>query len=91
MNNLNKTILIAVFSVLVGCVQIPPDTQERLGQLTVASSLIVDGLEYDKSSNVASYTSGKSCYQVDTASLAYISGPKDNLIQKAIHNAIRNG
>ncbi len=37
------------------------------------------------------YTTGKACYVVNPGTLAYISGPKDNLIQRAMDDAIRNG
>lgn len=91
MNSLKKILSIPVFSIVVGCVQMPPDTQERLGQFTAASTFNVRNLEYEKSKNTVSYTTGKSCYQVNMISLAYISGPKDNLLQRAMDNAIRNG
>jgi len=78
-------------SILSGCVQFPPDTNERLGQFTAASSFNVRNLEYEKGTNTVSYTTGKACYKVNRVSLAYISGPKDNLMQRAMDEAIRNG
>jgi hypothetical protein len=89
--NFNKILFIPAFSIVTGCAQLPPDTQERLGQFTAASSFNVRGLEYEKSSNTVSYATGKSCYQVNMLTLAYISGPKDNLLQRAMDNAIRDG
>ncbi|EKQ5902655.1 hypothetical protein ACEWBT_24240 [Vibrio parahaemolyticus] len=76
---------------LNGCVRMPPDTDERLGQFTAASSFNVRNLDYEESNNTSSYTKGKSCYQVNLNTLAYISGPKDNLLQRAMDDAIRNG
>lgn len=78
-------------SLISGCVQFPPDTDERLGQFTAASSFNVRNLNYEKSDNTASFTKGKSCYEVNLVSLTYISGPKDNLLQRAMDEAIRNG
>jgi len=78
-------------SILSGCVQFPPDTNERLGQFTAASSFNVRNLEYEKEADTVSYTTGKACYQVNLINLSYISGPKDNLLQRAMDEAIRNG
>ncbi len=88
-----KNISLALLGMVIlgGCVQLPPDTDERLGQFTAASSFNVRNLEYKKSNNTASHTRGKSCYQVNIATLAYISGPKDDLLQRAMDDAIRNG
>lgn len=88
-----KNISLAVLGLttLAGCAQLPPDTDERLGQFTAASSFNVRNLEYQKSNNTSSYTKGKSCYEVDLYTLAYISGPKDNFLQRAMDDAIRNG
>ena len=80
-----------LISIIAGCVQFPPDTNERLGQFTAASSFNVRNLEYEKSANTVSYTTGKACYQVNLITLAYISGPKDDLLQRAMDDAIRNG
>ncbi|MEP1449064.1 MAG: hypothetical protein ABJK37_23375 [Paraglaciecola sp.] len=82
---------IPFLSILTGCVQFPPDTNERLGQFTAASSFNVRNLEYEKGTNTVSYTKGKACYQVNLHTLVYISGPKDNLMQRAMDEAIRNG
>ncbi len=90
MNITKNALLISLLS-LTGCVQLPPDTDERLGQFTAASSFNVRNLIYKKSDNTSSYTKGKSCYQVNLQTLAYISGPKDNLLQRAMDDAIRNG
>ncbi|MGR5239150.1 hypothetical protein [Vibrio alfacsensis] len=76
---------------LSGCAQMPPDTDERLGQFTAASSFNVRNLEYQKSNKTSSFAKGKSCYEVNLVTLAYISGPKDNLLQRAMDDAIRNG
>lgn len=87
--NIIKTI--PLLSILAGCVQLPPDTNERLGQFTAASSFNVRNLEYESGTNTVSYTKGKACYQVNLITLAYISGPKDNLMQRAMDEAIRSG
>lgn len=84
MKKLNKILFIPIFSIVTGCAQLPPDTQERLGQFTAASSFNVRGLEYEKSANTVSYAIGKSCYQVNMYTLAYMSGPKDNLLQSEV-------
>ncbi|MBQ0719574.1 MAG: hypothetical protein KBT88_04700 [Gammaproteobacteria bacterium] len=34
---------------------------------------------------------GKSCYKVNPYSLIYMEGPRDNMIQRAMDEAIRNG
>ena len=88
-----KNISLAVLGLITlgGCAQMPPDTDERLGQFTAASSFNVRNLEYRKSNNTSSYTKGKSCYEVNLYTLAYVSGPKDNLMQRAMDDAIRNG
>lgn len=91
MNFKNIIITIPFISILAGCVQFPPDTNERLGQFTAASSFNVRNLEYETETNTVSYTTGKACYQVNLINLAYISGPKDNLLQRAMDEAIRNG
>ncbi|OOE33496.1 hypothetical protein BZG05_10715 [Salinivibrio kushneri] len=83
--------LVLGLTVLSGCAQMPPDTDERLGQFTAASSFNVRNLEYQKSNKTSSFTKGKSCFQVNLYSLAYVSGPKDNLLQRAMDDAIRNG
>ena len=75
----------------VGCVSFPPDTDERLGQFTAASSFDIRNLDYDKSKNTSAFVVGKSCYRVNSVSLAYEEGPKDNSIQRAMDDAIRNG
>ncbi|EGR0080322.1 hypothetical protein ACUULL_003581 [Vibrio cholerae] len=76
---------------LSGCAQMPPDTDERLGQFTAASSFNVRNLIYEKANKTSSYTKGKSCYEVNLYTLTYVSGPKDNLLQRAMDDAIRNG
>ncbi|EGQ7810957.1 hypothetical protein I6Y99_005027 [Vibrio parahaemolyticus] len=88
-----KNVSLAILGLITlgGCAQMPPDTDERLGQFTAASSFNVRNLEYQKSNNTSSYTKGKSCYEVNLYTLAYISGPKDNLLQRAMDDAIRNG
>ncbi|MBV2129226.1 hypothetical protein [Arsukibacterium indicum] len=91
MKNTNKFLSLIALSTLAGCAQLPPDTNERLGQFTAASSFNVRNLEYEKSTNTVSFTTGKSCYLVNMVTLAYISGPKDNLLQRAMDDAIRNG
>ncbi len=88
-----KNISLAILGLIMlgGCAQLPPDTDERLGQFTAASSFNVRNLEYKKSNNTSSYTKGKSCYEVNLHTLTYISGPKDNSMQRAMDDAIRNG
>ena len=76
---------------LYGCAQIPPDTDERLGQFTAASSFNVRNLNYEKDENTVSFTKGKVCYKVHLHNLMYIEGPRDNLLQRAMDDAIRNG
>jgi hypothetical protein len=87
----NTIIIIPLISVLAGCVQFPPDTNVRLGQFTAASTFNVRHLEYEKEKNTVTYSKGKVCYQVNLINLAYISGPQDNLLQRAMDDAIRNG
>ncbi|EAS40428.1 hypothetical protein C9J48_00340 [Photobacterium profundum] len=77
--------------ILSGCTSLPPDTNERLGQFTAASSYNIRNLEYEKSEGTASHVEGKVCYKVNLYTLAYMEGPKDNLLQRAMDNAIRNG
>ena len=90
--NYKKIIVVpSLLSILAGCVQMPPDTDERLGQFTAASSFNVRNLQYEKEANTVSYTTGKACYQVNPLTLVYISGPKDNMLQRAMDDAIRNG
>ena len=91
MKNLVKILSVSVVATMTGCVILPPDTQERLGQFTAVSSFNVRNLEYEKDNNTVYYTTGKSCYQVNIASLSYISGPKDDLLQRAMDDAIRAG
>ena len=91
MKILNISVALMGLMTLGGCAQMPPDTDERLGQFTAASSFNVRNLEYRKSNNTSSYTKGKACYEVNLYTLAYISGPKDNLLQRAMDDAIRNG
>jgi len=77
--------------VLSGCASLPPDTNERLGQFTAASSYNIRNLEYEKSEGTASHVEGKTCYKVNLYTLDYMEGPKDNLLQRAMDDAIRNG
>ena len=87
----NRFLLPAIALSLTGCAQFPADTNERLGQFTAASSFNVRHLDYEKDTNTVSYTKGKACYRVNPHTLAYISGPKDNLMQRAMDDAIRTG
>ena len=89
---LKKALLIPVLGhLLYGCAQLPPDTDERLGQFTAASSFNVRNLNYEKDENTVSFTKGKVCYKVNLHTLMYIEGPRDNLLQRAMDDAIRNG
>lgn len=76
--------------VLTGCVS-HPDVNERLGQFTAASSFDIRNLNYEKSKNTATFVEGKTCYKVNAQTLIYESGPQDNLIQRAMDEAIRAG
>lgn len=88
-----KSILLisSFITVLAGCSQLPADTYVSLGQFTAISSFNVNNLAYEKIQNRDNYTKGEACYLVNLHSLAYISGPKDNLVQRAVDEAIRNG
>ena len=76
--------------ILSGCVS-HPDVNERLGQFTAASSFDIRNLNYEKSQKTATFVEGKTCYKVNPHTLQYEEGPKDNLIQRAMDEAIRNG
>jgi len=91
MSKLNKVLCISIVTLMTGCTALPADTQVRLGQFTAVSSFNVRNLEYEKSDDTVSYTTGKSCYQVNVVTLEYISGPKDDLLQRAMDSAIREG
>ncbi|WP_157487857.1 hypothetical protein, partial [Grimontia celer] len=80
-----------VLLALTGCAKMPSVTSERLGQFTAASSFNVRNLDYEKGSNTVSFTKGKSCYEVNPRTMTYVSGPKNNLMQRAMDDAIRNG
>lgn len=89
-----KMIIFAIVCIfaLSGCaVPLPPDTNERLGQFTAASSFNVRNLNYEKVTGTATHIKGKSCYEVDLRTLAYVEGPKDDLVQRAMDGAIRSG
>lgn len=89
---MNKYFLPALGLILLtGCSSYPPDTYERLGQFTVASTFNVRNLAYDKAGTSSYQTKGKSCFQVDRETLEFISGPQDDLLQRAMDDAIRNG
>jgi len=79
-----------IAAVLSGCVT-PPDVNERLGQFTAASSFDIRNLAYEKSQKTTTFVEGKSCYKVNPYSLIYMEGPRDNMIQRAMDEAIRNG
>ncbi|WP_108650701.1 hypothetical protein [Dongshaea marina] len=85
------TLLGGVLTMLSACSSAPPDTHEQLGQFTVASSFDIRNLEYDKTDSSSHHVSGKSCYKVDPETLAHVEGPQDNLLQRAMDRAIRNG
>ena len=76
---------------LPACTQLPADTYVSLGQFSVISSFNINNLLYEKIQNTDNYTKGETCYQVNLQDLAYLSGPKDNLVQRAVDEAIRNG
>ncbi len=87
-----KTIIAAILMFLMaGCAKLPPETNERLGQFTAVSSFNVRNLAYEKKEHTVAFTSGKSCYQVDPTDLSVISGSVDNLLQRAMDDAIRKG
>lgn len=67
----------------------PPTTYEMLGNFTVVSSFDVRNLEYEKKDN-AVLTRAEVCHKID-ANGRYVSGVRDNMIQRAIDKAIRNG
>jgi predicted peroxiredoxin len=82
---------IPIISVIItGCTS-HPDIHESLGDFTAASSFDIRNLNYNKSKNTTIFVTGEACYQVDRRTLIYISGPKNNLIQKAMDDAIRKG
>jgi predicted peroxiredoxin len=76
--------------IITGCTS-HPDINESLGDFTVASSFNIRNLNYNKPKNATIFVTGEACYQVDSRTLEYISGPKDNLIQKAMDDAIHTG
>lgn len=89
---IEKFVTATIFTIILsGCTQMPLDTNERLGQFTAASSFNVRNLEYAKENKTSTYVKGKSCYRANLYTLAYISGPQDNRLQRAMDNAIRNG
>ena len=90
MNKLYFFSSLIITGVLSGCVT-PPDVNERLGQFTAASSFDIRNLSYEKSQKTTTFVEGKSCYKVNPYNLIYMEGPRDNMIQRAMDNAIRNG
>ncbi|WP_108651803.1 hypothetical protein [Dongshaea marina] len=85
-------LLVAAGALFIGgCASNPPDSNQLLGHFTAASSFDVRGLDYDKLAANRSLVTGKACYEVDPKTLAYLRGPKENVMQRAMDNAIRNG
>lgn len=87
----NKALSLIILPVVLSGCATPPDINERLGQFTAASSFDIRNLSYEKSHQTTTFVEGKACYQVNPYNLMYMEGPTDNLIQRAMDNAIRNG
>ena len=90
---MSKSLFLTISLIMLaisGCVS-PPDINERFGQFTAASTFDIRNLDYEKSKNTATFVEGKACYKVNPQTLAYESGPKDNLMQRAMDEAIRAG
>ena len=79
---------------LVGCTKCPPTNttfEQSLGQFTIASTHIVNNLNFKQKDTIKFRVKGEACIEVDPDTLEYISGPKDNRIQRAMDNAINKG
>lgn len=77
---------LAIF--LASCGPIP-ESKKRLGTFTVISSFDVRNLEYERNKNSV-LTQGKVCYRMNPETGAYISGTNNDMLERAIDQAIRN-
>ena len=75
---------------LFGCAQ-PPPVDRQLGLFTLASTQNVSRLNTRPTGKIRYAVKGQSCIEVDPGSLEYISGPRENRIQRAMDAAIANG
>jgi len=73
-----------------GCAK-PPPVDRQLGMFTVASTQNVTGLKTKPTGKIRYAVKGQSCIEVDPSSLEYLSGPRENRIQRAMDEAIANG
>jgi len=64
---------------------------QQLGIFTVASTQNVSQLKYKSIDTIRYQVKGQSCIEVDLQNLAYIKGPQDNRIQRAVDAAIESG
>ena len=90
MKNFSVITIPFISLLFIGCTS-HPDVDQRLGQFTAASSFDIRNLHYEKAKGTSTFVEGKTCKKVNPQTLAYISGPKDNLIQRAMDEAIREG
>ena len=64
---------------------------QRLGEFTLASTHIVNNLHFKQKDTIKFRVKGEACIEVDPETLEYISGPKDNRMQRAMDDAITKG
>ena len=76
---------------LGACAKSPPLIDRQLGLFTLASTRNVPQLKTKAIGKIRYAVKGQSCVEVDPKSLAYISGPRENRIQRAMDEAIANG
>lgn len=69
----------------------PPLKDQQLGLFTVASTQNIPYLKYKSPEPLRNRVQGQSCIEVDPQTLAYIKGPRDDRIQRAVDAAIQNG
>ena len=75
---------------IIGCAK-PPEIDRQLGLFTLASTHNVPRLRTKPTGKIRYAVKGQSCIEVDRGSLEYISGPKENRIQRAMDEAIASG
>jgi|GEM_PF-915106 len=83
-------VCLLLFFGLSGCAK-PPPIDRQLGMFTVASTQNVARLKTRPTGKIRYAVKGQSCIEVDPGTLEYISGPRDNRIQRAMDEAIANG
>ena len=69
----------------------PPLIDLQLGLFTVASTQNVSQLRYKSLDTIRYRVKGQSCIEVDPHTLAYIKGPRDDRVQRAMDAAIESG